>query len=125
MSRNLNLTVLTLSVLSLLASGCGGKEASDIQFEDTPVISGGLGYCIVSLAYVRLKAEARSEADDSGFARRGDLLRLTARARAFEGKDAGVWYKVEGESASGWLPEAAMTVYRTETQAREALKDSE
>jgi hypothetical protein len=105
---------------SALISSCSDKEPQGLSLEETPILSGGLGWGVISIAYARLMLDASSEAPDSGTARRGEVCRIVARSRSFSGRDAGVWYRVELGSSAGWLRESALSVYQSEAEARKA-----
>jgi len=119
------IAVAAFSIVALTCiplSSCSKSESHDIQLQETPVISGGLGWGVVSLAYVRLLLEPSSSSPDSGTARRGEVGRIVARSRSFDSRDAGIWYRVEIGSVSGWLHESALTVYRSEAEARKVAE---
>jgi len=105
--------------MSVLSS-CSRKDTVHINLEQTPVISGGLGWALVSLAYVRIMKEPSFGAADSGAIRRGELARITARSRSYDARDNGVWYELEIDERSGWVHESAMTVYRSRAEADRA-----
>lgn len=109
------LSILLLSTSSLVS--CTNKGPQNVNLDETPVISGGLGWGVVSLAYVRLMLEPSVEASDSGTARRGDVGRIIARSRSFEDKNAGVWYRLELGASTGWLHESTLTVHHSEAEA--------
>jgi hypothetical protein len=112
-------TVFFIVVLLILSSCPQGKPVH-ISLEQTPVISGGLGWGLVSLAYVRIMAEPSFGAADSGAIRKGELARITARARSYETRDNGVWYKLEIDERAGWVHESAMVVYTSRAEADRA-----
>ena len=101
---------------------CSPKATQTIQLEETPVISGGLGWGVVTLAYVRLMLEPSIAARDSGTARRGDVGRIIARSRSFEKRDKGVWYRIEVGPVTGWIHESSLSVFRIEAEARKAAE---
>jgi hypothetical protein len=114
---------MALVVMALaLFSSCSGGDSVHIKLEETPVISGGLGWGVVSLAYVRLMAEPSMKAADSGAMRRSEVARITARSRSFDDRDQGVWYKVELDSRTGWVHESSMRVYRSKSEAVRAVE---
>jgi hypothetical protein len=112
-------TTLLLAAIALLSS-CPQKNPVRINLEQTPVISSGLGWGLVSLAYVRIMAEPSLESTDSGAIRRGELARITARSRSYDARDSGVWYKLEVDERAGWVHESALTVYRSRAEADRA-----
>lgn len=114
---------MSMAALSMLLIGsCSGKAPLGVTLDETPVISGGLGWGVVSLSYVRLMLEPSSSADDSGTARRGEIGKISARSRVFSGRDSGVWYRVEIGDSVGWLREESILVYRSEAEARKAAE---
>lgn len=112
-------TALMIAVIALLSS-CSQKDPVRISLEQTPVISNGLGWGLVSLAYVRIMAEPSFGAADSGAIRRGEVARITARSKSYDARDGGVWYKLELDARSGWVHESAMNVYRSRAEADRA-----
>jgi len=111
---------LIIVATSISTLSCSDKGPRGVSLEETPIVSGGLGWGVVTMAYARLMLEASYEAPDSGTARRGEACRIVARARSFSGRDSGVWYRVEIGSAAGWLHESALSVYQSEAEARKA-----
>ena len=107
---------LMLIVLCFLAA-CSKPPAPELVLEPTPLISGGIGWGVVNLAWVRLKSEASYAAMDSSFVRRLDVLELIARASKPDGQDKGVWYRVQLEGEEGWIHESALNVYESREQA--------
>jgi len=112
-------SVLLLAVVLMLSS-CSQGDPVHITLEQTPVISGGLGWGVVSLAYVRIMAEPSLKSTDSGAIRRGEVARITARSRSYDVRDSGVWYKLEVDERTGWVHESALTVYRSHAEADRA-----
>ena len=111
--------MMVLSTVFVLAfSSCGPREPRGISLEQTPLISGGLGWGVVSLSYVRILMEPSIDAADVGTARRGELGRILSRSRRFGSRDSGLWYRLEFASGSGWLHETALSMYRSEAEAR-------
>lgn len=110
--------------LSIAAVSCNRRAPEPLAFEETPVISGGLGWAVVSIAYARLLSEPDAKAADAGTARRGDIARIAARERFFRGGSAEVWYRLELGPATGWLRNDAVSVYRNEAEARKAAGHS-
>ncbi len=117
--RNLA-TFMIVALLVSMASSCHRDSGVNISLDETPVISGGLGWCVITLAYVRLKTQPSYESADSGTGRRGDVARIAGRSRSFSGRDSGIWYRVEYKDQTGWAHESALTVYDNESEARSA-----
>lgn len=115
--RNLAALMVVALAVSIIGS-CSPGSGVSISLDQTPVISGGLGWSIMTLAYVRLKAQPSSESADSGTGRRGDVARIVGRSRSFSGHDAGVWYRVECGSETGWVHESSVRVYESDVEAR-------
>jgi hypothetical protein len=113
-------SIVALSLVSMIS--CTDNSTRNVMLDETPVISGGLGWGVVSFAYVRLMQEPSVEADDSGTARRGDVGRIVARSRSFEDKSMGVWYKLELGTSTGWLHESTLTVQHSEAEARKVAE---
>ena len=120
--RRIAPALMIVLATSFSFSSCAPKKAQPIQLEETPVISGGLGWGVVTLAYVRLMLEPSISAPDSGTARRGDAGHIIARSRSFAQRDKGVWYRIEFGTVTGWIHESSLSVFRTEAEARKAAE---
>ena len=104
-------------VLSLGTLGCGNGGGQPVKLDPTPPMSGDMGWGVVLVSYVRLKAEPGYEAADSGVARRGAVIQVVARARAWEGRDRGTWFRVRGDDVEGWMHESVLAVHETRERA--------
>jgi hypothetical protein len=124
MRRNASAALSLAIIVCVALVSCYRKPSQSIQLEETPVISGGLGWGVVTLAYVRLMLMPSVEAPDSGTARRGDVVRVIARSRSFAQRDKGVWYRVEIGSGAGWIHESSLAVFRSEAEARKSVEAS-
>lgn len=122
MRRNGIALVAMLIAACLLSGSCADKAARSVMLEETPVVSGGLGWAVVRLAYVRMLLEPSSVSPDTGTARKGELGHIIARARSFEQRDKGAWYRVEIGPVTGWIHESSLSVFRTEAEARKAVE---
>jgi len=105
-----------LSCIALVS--CTDRGSQKVKLDETPVISGGMGWGVVAMAYVRIMKEPSMTASDIGTARRGDVGRIIARSRSFEDKKTGIWYKMEIGSIPGWLHESSLTVHQSEAEAK-------
>lgn len=114
------LTILLVTCFAFVS--CSPTSTQSIRLEETPVISGGLGWGVVTLAYVRLLLEPSIAAPDTGTARRGETGRVIARSRSFGQRDKGVWYRIEIGPVTGWIHESAVSVFRIEAEARNAAE---
>jgi hypothetical protein len=47
-----------------------------------------------------------------------------ATERSFSGRNRGTWYKLEGDSADGWLHQSLLSVYPSKERAMSAAEDS-
>lgn len=117
------IVLLVITVFAVLG-GCSKPAPETYELDLTPVLSGGLGWAVISGAYVRLKVEPRFGARDGDYSRRGDILRVVATERAFSGRDRGNWYRLEGDEASGWLHQSLLTVYPSLERAKRAAKNA-
>lgn len=106
--------ILTVTV------GCTKPTPQTFELDTTPILTGGLGWAVIAGAYVRLKVEPGFGAMDGDYARRGEILAVVARERAFSGRDRGTWYKLKGDEATGWLHQSLMAVYPSLERARNA-----
>ena len=114
-------TALSIIALSMFLS-CSAGDSIRITLERTPVISGGLGWAVVSLAYVRLMSEPSTKAPDSSAIRRGEVARISARSRSYDERDRGVWYRLEIGARAGWGHEPSLTVYGSQAEAVRAAE---
>ena len=113
-------TVSVLMLASIFAVACTKPEPMRFDLDTTPLLSGGLGWAVVSSAFVRLKDDPGFEARDGDYARQGAILRVVATERLFSGRNHGTWYKLEGEDAAGWLHQSVLAVYPSLERARNA-----
>ena len=119
-------TLLLVVVLAVTGAGSCPKPAPpSFDLDPTPILSGGLGWALVSGAYVRLKQEPGFGSRDGDYARRGEILRVVATERAFSGRDRGTWYRLEGEQAAGWLHQSLLSVYPSRERAIKARDASQ
>jgi hypothetical protein len=110
---------VTLSLflgLALLA-GCSKGDEVTVSLDPTPVVSGGIGWGVVTIAYARLLEDTSLEAAEAGFARRGQVFELTARKRVSQGNARGLWYRLEGQESGGWIHESSLRVHASREQA--------
>lgn len=114
------LASLVIAAAAFALGSCSDRNELSVALDETPIISGGLGWGVVSLSYARLMLEPSFDAADSGTCRRGDVGRLEARTRVPSGRDGGVWYRASFDDASGWLHESSISVFRSEDEARNA-----
>ena len=119
--RNLAALIVVALMVSMAAS-CSRDSGMRVSLEETPVISGGLGWSVVTLAYVRLKTKPSYESPDSGTGRRGDVARIVGRSRSFSGRDNGIWYRIEYTDQTGWVHESALSVYDNDAEASTAAE---
>ena len=110
-------TVVAIAA-SLALAACSADKEPRVALDETPLISGGLGWGVVSLSYARIMLEPSYDAADSGTCRLGDVGELLARTRVSSKRDGGVWYRARFDGGSGWLHESALAVFRTESEAR-------
>jgi hypothetical protein len=112
MLKSIDLKLWTLAlVIMIIFVSCTKDVDQTFDLDLTPILSGGLGWAVVSGAYVRLKVEPGFGSRDGDYARRGEILRVVATERAFIGRDRGTWYKLEGDDAAGWLHQSLLTVH--------------
>lgn len=109
---------MAISLIVSAAASCSRDSGMHVSLDETPVISGGLGWSVITLAYVRLKTKPSYESPDSGTGRRGDVARIVGRSRSFGGRDAGNWYRIEYTDQTGWVHESALSVYDNVDEAR-------
>jgi hypothetical protein len=119
------LLLLLVMLAMTAAAGCTRPTPQTFDLDLTPILSGGLGWAVVSGAYVRLKVEPGFGARDGDYARRGDILRVVAIDRAFRGRDRGTWYKLEGNDTAGWLHQSLLAVYPSLERALNARETSQ
>lgn len=110
---------IALLCLVLFVGACRAKPL-ELTLDPTPLLTDGLGWGVVSLAYSRLKAEPDPDAADSAYVRKGEVLELLSRTRSFVGPGRGVWYKVRAGETTAWLHESALRVFDSKSQADRA-----
>ncbi len=120
MYRHALLIMTMLTIFSIILGGCTQKVSEPLVFEETPIISGGLGWAIVTIAYSRLSDEPGSSKQDGAIVRRGDIARVLARKRMFGTKEPGLWYRLGLDHAGSWIREDSMLLFNTEAEAIKA-----
>jgi hypothetical protein len=108
---------LILFIAFALLAGCSKGDEVTVSLDPTPVVSGGIGWGVVTIAYARLLEETSLEAAEAGFARRGQVFELTARKRVSQGNARGLWYRLKGQESGGWIHESSLRVYASREQA--------
>jgi hypothetical protein len=108
---------LALCLGCIALAGCSRGEDVTVRLEPTPLVSGGIGWGVVTIAYARLLEETSLEAAEAGFARRGQVFELTARKRVTQGNARGLWYKLKGQESGGWIHESSLRVHASREQA--------
>lgn len=123
--RRIRAIIAAIACAAALASACGAGSAGAISLEPTPIVSGGPGWGVIETAYVRLMAEPSWTSDEVGSGRRGDIGRIKGRKRVSDGRDAGVWYRIETASGVGWVHQSGLTVYQRMEEAEKASGGAE
>ncbi len=104
--------------IGLLAAACGDRKPMVVTLEPTPVLSGGLGWAVVGVAYGRLLGEAAGEASVTGYVRKGQVFSVASRLRKLDKGRATIWYELRDEQGlAGWMPESQLTLYSSREQA--------
>ncbi|HAP43537.1 MAG: hypothetical protein A2087_10245 [Spirochaetes bacterium GWD1_61_31] len=109
--------VLSLAVGVSLITSCRKETPLVFNLEPTPVLSIGIGWGVATQAWGRLKAEPSFSAADSGFVRQLVAFELLGRERRSEGRDSGIWYRLELDGQAGWLHESALLFFASKTVA--------
>ncbi len=102
----------------LAAASCGDRLPKSLPMELNPVFSGGIGWIVVSQAYVRIKSEPRAEASDVGHLRGGDVLAVQGREQ--DPRQGGSWYRVGLGGVDGWLKGDYALFFETRAAAERA-----
>ncbi len=108
---------LALGLGFALLSGCSRGGGVTVNLDSTPLVSGGIGWGVVTIAYARLLEEPSPDAAEAGFARRGQVFELTARRRVSQGDTSALWYRLKGQESGGWIHESSLRVHVTKEQA--------
>jgi len=105
-----------------LLAGCSKSLESSLKPPETPILSGGLGWALVTGSYVRMKESPSVQAADIDHLRRHSVFEIESRVRgaASVPADKGLWYKLKAEGSSGWVMEGDVEVYRGKEQAERA-----
>lgn len=121
--RKLKPVVFLLILCSFPVSACRKAAAVEFSLEPSPLLSAGIGWGVVNIAWVRLKNEPGHASEDAAFVRRQDVLELVGRVRRGTGRDAGIWYLAKLGETSGWIHESALTRYQSRDQAEYSVRD--
>ncbi len=123
--RLLPRTALAVLCACLLA-GCQKNLESTLRPPETPILTGGLGWALVTGSYVRLKEGPSARAADIDHLRRHSVFEIESRVRgsASIAEDKGLWYGIKAEGGSGWVREADVEIYRGREQAEHAAASS-
>ena len=117
--------ILALS-LTLASASCLPSGSGPIKLPANAPLSRGLGWAVVKDAYARLKAKPDESSSDLDNLRRGDVFRLDAREFGPTVTDASgrahtsLWYGLTADGHEGWVSDAELDVYSSETQAEKA-----
>ena len=118
-SRFLHFVVFLAAILLAFSIvSCGRRLPDRLEMEENPVLTGGIGWIVVSEAYVRVKSEPGPEAPEIGHLRGGDLLRVTGRDRIPE--TGVVWYEISMDGRNGWLKESQAVFFENRDPAERA-----
>ncbi|HAE22026.1 MAG TPA: hypothetical protein DCG47_06860 [Spirochaetaceae bacterium] len=110
--------VLTLCLACFVLAACARNDGVTVSLEPTPLVSGGIGWGVVTIAYARLLEEPSLNAAEAGFARRGQVFELTARRRVTHANATSLWYLLKGQESGGWIQESSLRVHATMEQAQ-------
>lgn len=100
------------------AASCGERLPKSLPMEPNPVFTAGIGWIVVSRAYVRVKAEPSSEAPDLGHLRGGDVLAVRGRER--NPREGGSWYRIALGDGEGWMDGAQAVFFESRDAAERA-----
>jgi hypothetical protein len=116
------LAIVACLIGALSLGACSRDVESSLRPPETPILSGGLGWALVKVSYVRLKERPTTAASDLDHLRRGSVLEIEARAigDAARQDDKGLWYRLKTDGISGWVREVELDVFRSREQAERA-----
>ncbi len=116
MANKLRIVPVLCLAFAVLA-GCSRGGGVTVNLDSTPLVSGGIGWGVVTIAYARLLEGPSADAAEAGFARRGQVFELIARKRVSEGGVSGLWYRLKGLESGGWIHESSLRVHLSKEQA--------
>ncbi|HSV55823.1 MAG TPA: SH3 domain-containing protein, partial [Magnetospirillaceae bacterium] len=103
-----------------LAASCGGRLPASLPMAANPVLTGGIGWIVVSEAYARVKAEPSGDAPGAGHLRGGEVLSVLARER--DPTDGSLWYRISAGGVEGWLGYGQASFFTSRPAAERAAE---
>jgi hypothetical protein len=109
----------------LLLCACGAKkeETPALPPLTSPLTQSYIGFGVVNVSYTRITTQPGDDNPDEnsspGYLRHGAVVRILRRQMVKTREKAEPWVQVEGAS-TGWLKEALVDIYTSESQAQTA-----
>ena len=112
-------TAILLLIVSF--SGCSKGYSRFMKLPADSSVGSGLGWAAVTSAYAHAKKLPDATSEDISIVRRGTVFLCAERKIDPAGQDTGgLWYKFGEGSATGWIHSGDLSIFSSETQAREA-----
>ena len=123
--RRFAITVFMLVVLvvALGTAGCSpGVRDGRVRLPVTPVISVRPRWAVTTSTYVRVRVEPSTDAAINGHMRMGDVAEIRSiSTRPYEsGGTMDLWYEIDSDGLSGWVPGDSLEFYESQSRARNA-----
>lgn len=117
------LAALALLALSLSACSCGfGRKGPELP--PNPVLGIDSRWGAVTDAYVRVKSEPSSGAEDIAYLRKADIVEVVSRAIGKDclSEETGHWYGIKTGKTVGWIYSGYVAVYDSREKAQLASR---
>ena len=109
--------------LFLALASCGATKADNFVFPPAtaPLSRLVIGFGVVNVSYIQLRAEPAVSGESGGYLRRGAVVKILERRAVNTGSKIEGWVLAQGNS-QGWLREEVVDIYDNERQARTAAE---
>jgi hypothetical protein len=120
LTRKLRLVLPLISILSLVACSRG---YSRLNLPTEPILSGGIGWAVVTTSYARLSSLPQKGAPDVGTLRRGTVFQcLESKLDADTAESGGIWYRFDNSETKGWVFSSDLVLCDTNERALSLAK---
>ena len=88
-----------------------------------PILSGGIGWAVVTSSYARISSAPDKSAPDSGTLRKGTIFQcLESKLDPATAESGGIWYRYDDAGLKGWVYSSDIQLCDTRTRAETLAK---